>query len=105
MYRNGRRLFPREGVMWTEDENGRRFDLMAYYRDSEFAPFPMPMTDDGLDADALLMAPDDPKRNVYQLEFPESDDEAAMREQAAYRRVRRGVHEPAGRDDWMEEGL
>lgn len=105
MYRNGRRYWPREGVLWTEDENGRRFDLMAKYRDDEYVPFPSPFSDHGLDADALLMAPDDPKRGVFQLEFPESDEEAALKELAAWRRDRRAG---AGRDDdgsWMSEGL
>jgi hypothetical protein len=106
MYRNGKRIWPREGVLWAEDETGRRFDLMVQYREEEFKPFPMPMTDDGLDSDALLMAPDDPKRGVYALEFPESDEEAQMRELAAYRRGRRGAGREDGADgDWMNEGL
>lgn len=109
MYRNGKRLWPRDGVMMVEDENGRRFDLMAYYRDHEYEPFPMPDTDDGLDSDALLMAPDDPKRGVFQLEFPESDEEAMMRELAAMRhggRSRRHESDSGGHDSaWMEEGL
>lgn len=106
MYRNGKRLWPREGVMWAEDENGRRFDLMKQYRDEEYGMFPMPLTDDGLDSDALLMHPDDPKKGVFQLEYPESDEEAAMRELAAMRRTRRGMH--AGGDEgssWLSEGL
>lgn len=107
MYRNGKRLWPREGVLFTEDEYGRRFDLMSYYRDKEYEPFPNPFTDHGLDADALLMSPDDPKRGVWQLEFPESDEEADMREQAAYRRARRGMYQPTSDDgvSWMQEGL
>lgn len=106
MYRNGKRLWPEEGVMMVEDENGRRFDLVKYYMEREYQPFPMPETDDGLDADALLMAPDDPKRGVYQLEFPESDEEAAMRELAAFRRARRGAAGYADSDsDWLNEGL
>lgn len=108
MYRNGKRLWPREGVMMVEDENGRRFDLMVHYRDREYAMFPMPMSDHGLDSDALLMAPDDPKRNVYQLEFPESDEEADLRELAAQRRINRAnVAAPSGDVDgaWMHEGL
>lgn len=108
MYRNGKRLWPRDGVMWAEDENGRRFDLMAQYRDEEYGLFPMPMTDDGLDSDALLMAPDDPKRGVYQLEFPESDEEANMRELAELRRTNRGQYHDSGQDDgtqWLNEGL
>lgn len=109
MYRNGKRLFPVEGVMMAEDENGRRFDLMKYYRDDELAMFPTPMADDGLDADALLQAPDDPKRGIRPIEFPESDEEANMREMAQWRRVRRGVTAQAGQGDeehaWMEHGL
>lgn len=106
MYRNGKRLFPREGVMFAEDENGRRFDLMKQYRDDELLMFPMPMTDDGLDSDALLMAPDDAKRGVFGLEYPESDEESAMRELASFRSARRGSNQqPAGRDDWMHEGI
>lgn len=109
MYRNGKRLWPRDGVMMVEDENGRRFDLMAYYRDHEYGPFPMPDTDDGLDSDALLMAPDDLKRGVFQLEFPESDEEAAMRELAAMRRAGKSSRQyDSGQPDeasWMLEGL
>jgi hypothetical protein len=108
MYRNGKRLWPREGVMWAEDENGRRFDLMAQYRDEEYGMFPSPMTDDGLDSDALLMAPDDPKRGVWQLEYPESDEETWLRDMAASRRGNRGRVESGGPADdsaWMHEGL
>jgi hypothetical protein len=108
MYRNGKRLWPRDGVMMVEDETGRRFDLMVYYRDHEYEPFPMPDTDDGLDSDALLMAPDDLKRNVWQLEFPESDEEAAMREMAAMRQMSRSQRYETGQSDpgaWMEKGL
>lgn len=113
MYRSGKRLWPREGVMFVEDENGRRFDLMAHYRDNEYVPFPSPFSDHGLDADALLMAPDDPKRGVFQLEFPESDEEMWMRERAADRRARgsrawgvqSGGSGNEGNDHWMNEGL
>lgn len=109
MYRNGKRLFPREGVMMTEDETGRRFDLMAKYRDEELLKFPMPDSDDGLDSDALLMAPDDVKRGIFAIEHPESDDEASMRELAAMRRVRRGMsydsRDDSGESGWMEDGL
>lgn len=106
MYRNGKRLFPREGVLLVENENGRRFDLMMQYRDDELCMFPMPMTDDGLDSDALLMAPNDLKRGVFQLEFPETDEEWSMRERSAWRRSRRG-HDDADDNEggWMNEGL
>lgn len=106
MYRNGKRLWPKEGILWAEDEGGKRFDLMLYYRDKEYEPFPMPFTDHGLDSDALLMAPDDPKRGVFQLEFPESDEESSMRDLSAYRRMKRGMMDEAvGRDAWLMEGL
>lgn len=107
MYRNGKRLWPAEGLMMTEDENGRRFDLMKMYRDEEYLPFPMPFTDDGLDSDALLMAPNDPKRGVFALEFPETDDEADMRERVALRHGRRAYAERENEtaDQWMYEGL
>lgn len=111
MYRNGKRLWPRENVMMVEDENGRRFDLMTFYRDHEYGE-PIPATDDGLDADALLQAPEDPKRGIYAIEFPETDEAAAYRELAAERRVRRasigqyaGSRETNDRDAWMQEGL
>lgn len=105
MYRNGKRLWPTDGVMWAEDENGRRFDLMKQYEQDEYKMFPTPLTDDGLDSDALLMAPEDAKRGVFALEFPETDEMANLREMAAWRRDRsRG----GGVDDdssWMSEGL
>lgn len=104
IYRNGKRLFPREGVMMTEDENGRRFDLMSYYRDHEYKMFPMPESDDGLDADALLTAPDDPKRGIFGIEFPESDEEADFRERVAQRRDRRHHLDTDG-TTWMSDGL
>lgn len=108
MYRNGKRLWPAEGLMMTEDENGRRFDLMAEYRDREYLPFPMPFTDNGLDSDALLMAPNDPKRGVWQLEFPETNEETEMRERAGWRRGRSaaaGAGAEDHEDQWMEQGL
>lgn len=107
MYRNGKRLWPADGMMMAEDETGRRFDLMAQYRDEEYEPFPMPMTDDGLDSDALLMVPNDPKRGIWQLEFPETDEAAEMRERVAYRHVRRRVvnARDEGNDSWMHEGI
>lgn len=106
MYRNGKRLWPRDGMILVEDENGNRFDLVEYYREKEYAMFPMPFTDHGLDSDALLMAPDDPKRGVFGLEFPESDDEAAIRDQLASRRSRRPIETGGvGNEEWMLEGL
>lgn len=108
MYRAGKRQWPRDGVMMVEDENGRRFDLMAHYRDNEYEMFPNPLSDHGLDSDALLMAPDDDKRGVYGLEFPETDDEADMRERAAWRRSHRGGAGSERYDDgstWQSEGL
>lgn len=103
MYRNGKRLWPREGVMFTEDENGRRFDLMVHYRENEYKPFPSPFSDHGLDAEALLKAPDDPKRGVFAIEFPESDEEAWLREKAANRRSY-GYQSDDG-ETWQSEGL
>lgn len=112
MYRNGKRLWPAEGVMMAEDENGRRFDLMLQYREEEYLQFPMPFTDDGLDSDSLLMAPNDPKRGVSELEFPETDEEAMRREMAGYRRGARGRETGSGlgrldegEDTWMQDGL
>lgn len=106
LYHAGRRLFPAEGVMLVEDENGRRFDLMKFYRDEELGPYPLVATDDGLDADALLAAPEDPKRGIFALEFPESEEEADYRDRGAWRRGRRPPFErEPGKSDWMEDGL
>jgi hypothetical protein len=105
LYRNGKRVWPREGVLLVEDENGRRFDLMTHYRDNELLMFPMPLSDHGLDSDALLTAPDDPKRGVFQLEYPETDEEFAMRELASARRSARSIHDSYSSDSWMEHGL
>lgn len=49
---NGRVVFPRH--LWTRDENGERFDLVAYFLDFELSQFPKPYTDDGLDAGSLI---------------------------------------------------
>lgn len=106
LYRNGRRLSPEHGVMFVEDENRRRFDLVEYYERNEYSSFPLPITDDGLAADSLLGEPEDPARGIFALEFPESDEEMEMRERREMRRMRSSGW--AGDDDrasWMSEGL
>lgn len=104
LYHSGRRLFPREGVMLVDDENGRRFDLMKFYRDEELGPYPLVATDDGLDADSLLAAPEDVKRGIVALEFPESEEEREHRHRGARRRERQ-LEPETRRDSWMEMGL
>lgn len=107
LYRAGKRLFPNDGVMFVEDENGRRIDLVKYYVENEYELFPLPITDDGLAADALLGEPEDPKKGIYALEFPESEEEMDLREALAWRRERRGSRGGDGDEagSWMSEGL
>lgn len=110
LYKAGRRQFPEDGVLWVEDEKGHRIDLVRYYLDYELLKFPLPIYDDGLAADALLGEPEDHKKGIYALEFPETDEAAELRELKARRWTQRmGRHrEYADRDSqhsWMEEGL
>jgi hypothetical protein len=105
LYKNGRRLFPRDGVMFVEDERGRRIDLPKYYREKEYLRFPLPITDDGLAADALLGEPEDHKKGIYALEFPESEEEVELRESLAWRRAKRDRGDEDGGASWMSEGL
>lgn len=112
-YKNGKRLFPKEGVLLVEDEKGRRFDLMAYYRDRELGLYPTPDADDGLDSECLLFAPTDEKRGIGPIEFPESHEAVLMRQMAEYRNQRRsggawggrGDDDGSDRSSWMNEGL
>jgi hypothetical protein len=110
LYRQGKRLFPRYGRMMVEDENGVRFDLVHYYVDKEYSQFPLPITDDGLAADALLGEPEDSKKGIYALEFPETDEERWVRETSGWRRGRGAGGAGLGgsedsRNAWMQEGL
>lgn len=107
MYKAGKRVFPRRGVMLVEDEKGRRFDLVEQYEEEEYGMFPLPITDDGLDADALLAAPEDKKRGIFPLEFPESEEEAHMKELRGWRRARRRGDVDVDEDKltWMSYGL
>ncbi len=110
LYRNGRRLYPEKEVMWVEDENRERVDLVDYYVEKEYDQFPLPITDDGLAADALLGEPEDPKKGIYALEFPETDEERWVRETSGWRRGRgtSGAGLAGGEDSrnaWMQEGL
>jgi hypothetical protein len=110
LYKNGRRLFPNHGVMFAEDERGERVDLVEYYEEKEYGKFPLPITDDGLAADALLGEPVDVKKGIYELEFPETLEQQELREMSAWRNARRGGwagrrDDDAGQNGWMEEGL
>lgn len=104
LYRNGRRLYPKPGVMFVEDENRQRIDLVEWYIENEYKAFPLPVYDDGLAADSLLGEPEDLKKGIFALEFPESEDELEMRDAAAYRRARRMGGLDSGAT-WMSEGL
>lgn len=103
-YRNGKRLFPRQGI-WVEDENHQRINLVDYYIDFEYEKFPLPITDDGLASDALLFEPEDEGKGIFALEFPESDEAANLRDALAWRRARRrGEFEDDG-TTWLSQGL
>ena len=105
LYRSGRRLYPRRGI-WVEDENRQRFNLVDHYIDNEYSQFPLPIYDDGLAADAVLGEPEDQKKGIFPLEFPESDEAANLRDALAWRKSqRRGEgYEDAG-STWMSDGL
>lgn len=104
LYRNGKRLFPRQGI-WVEDETKQRINLVSYYVENEYKQFPLPITDDGLAADALLGEPEDKKKGIFALEFPESDEAANLRDALAWRRARRrGEFEDDG-TTWLSQGL
>lgn len=111
LYRSGKRVYPAEGVLMVEDENKQRLDLVKYYLENEYEKFPLPITDDGLAADALLGEPVDIKKGIYALEFPETDMEYSMRENSEWRRGRKYAVSGArsidsdGDHSWMEEGL
>jgi hypothetical protein len=62
---NGRIVFPRH--LWSFDEVGQRIDLVDYFLQFEFDPFPKPVTDDGLDAGGLLW---EPVGRVGELDYP-----------------------------------
>jgi hypothetical protein len=104
-YRSGKRLFPRSGI-WIEDESHQRVNLVDYYVEFEYKQFPLPITDDGLAADALLFEPEDQKKGIFPLEFPESDEAANLRDALAWRKSRRRgeTYEDAG-STWMSDGL
>lgn len=86
LYRQGRRWFPKGGIVVETDRDGQTLDVVDYYITKEYEPFPTPDTDDGLAADYLLAVTtgrNEAGKNVdLFLEYPESDEEAELSERS-----------------------
>lgn len=70
LFRNARLRLPVE--IMVEDERGRIYDLIEYFVENEYISFPLPKTDDILDALALLQ---EPEEKVPPIEYPEADQD------------------------------
>lgn len=66
LLRTGRLRFPGELIVTNDD--GNPYDLIRYFIDYEYVPFPQPATDDVLDCLSLLGVPED---KVPALVFPD----------------------------------
>ena len=92
MLKAGRVVFPRH--LWSEDENGRRIDLVDYFVTNELGQYPLPVSDDGLDAGSRIW---EPEERVGSLAWPAS---------ASVERRRRYSRGEAGEGGtYMSEGL